>query len=355
MKNNRIVIVSLSLALGGTEKESSTIASLLSSKGYQIKYISAYKLDHFFKLNEKIEYVEPNFTRQNLNSFFYLIRLLRFLRKEIKLYNPRVIISFNEWINPFVLLAALGLKTKIFVRDLMHPKAHLPFLVKYIKKILYPYSTMVIAQTNYAKNIIENLYGFKKIVVIPTRVSFVDFTSKIKSNRVITIGRLDNIKGHKYLIEAFHRVNCEDWELHLVGEGPLLEELSLQCKKLGINKKVVFHGKVQNFDELLANSSIFVLPSLREGFPNALIEAMSVPLPCISSDFYEGRNEIIEHGKNGFVFNVGDVDSLSELLKTLMFNPDLRNVISDEALNIRGKFSSEMVDGLYLKLIEDEF
>lgn len=55
-----------------------------------------------------------------------------------------------------------------------------------------------------------------------------------------------------------------------------------------------FHGKVDDFTDLIAESSIFVLPSIHEGFPNVLIEAMSVPLACISGDYYEGREEIIK-------------------------------------------------------------
>lgn len=100
------------------------------------------------------------------------------------------------------------------------------------------------------------------------------------------MGRLEKVKGHEYLIKAFAKIEDQDWELSIVGDGserPYLENLT---KVLNIDNKVIFHGHLRDFRKQLSEAKIFVLPSLSEGFPNALIEAMSLPLPCISTDFY---------------------------------------------------------------------
>lgn len=354
MRNNKVAIVSLGLSLGGTEKESVTLANFLCEKGYSIKYIAAYKSNHYFKLNSRIEFVEPSFLRSKRNYFIYLLKLVIFIRKEIKEFNPQSIISFNEWINPLVVFSNLGLKNQIHIRDVMNPKASYPFLIKIAKRFLYPKATSVLVQTDFAKDVLVASLTLKKVEIIPTQVQFVNTKTKKTEKRIITIGRLEVVKGHKYLIDAFAKSGLSNWELHIVGEGSLLGKLRQQSKDLQIDENVIFHGRVDDFSELLANSAIFVLPSLREGFPNALIEAMSVPLACVTSDFYEGRTEIIEHGKNGFLYPVQNTDELAKLLKLLAHNEVLRKEIATKAYEVRNIFAPALIGEKYLKIINDE-
>lgn len=354
MKDKKIVIVSLGLSLGGTEKESVSIANFLNQTGYSVKYIAAYQSEHFFSLSEGIEFVEPKFIRKKLNAIVYLLKLIIFLRREIKLFNPSNVLSFNEWINPFVVLANYGLKNNIHLRDVMNPRARYPILIKVARNIFYPRASSILVQTNYAKDILNQEIKVNHIEVIPTKVQFVDVKKYETKNRIITIGRLEKVKGHKFLLEAFSNLNAKDWELHIVGEGSLLGELVELSKALKIDSRVCFHGKVQDFSEILANCSIFVLPSLREGFPNALIEAMSVPLACISSDYYEGREEIIINGENGFVFPVGDTDVLTGLLTSLIDSKELRDRIAMNAYNVRTTYATELINQKYLNIIKNE-
>src|SRR5690606_8324357 len=141
-----------------------------------------------------------------------------------------------------------------------------------------------------------------------------------KKNKIISVGRLTSEKGHKYLIEAFAMIDNMSWELNIVGDGnerPALEQLA---KDLKIEERVVFHGHLKDFSKLIYESKIFVLPSIKEGFPNALAEAMSVPLACISTDFLGNQNEIIKNGVNGVLVPVKDAKKMAEAIHYLINN-----------------------------------
>src|SRR5690606_35968611 len=98
---------------------------------------------------------------------------------------------------------------------------------------------------------------------------------------------------------------------------------------------------------ILINSSIFVLPSLYEGFPNALVEAMSVPLTCVASDCIAGPAEIIQNGINGFLFLPGDDEALAGLLNNLISNPRILLSIEKEAYKVRETFNFDRINVQY--------
>jgi len=118
-------------------------------------------------------------------------------------------------------------------------------------------------------------------------------------HKVISIGRLSEEKGHGCLIEAIglaSRQSGFDIELHLVGDGPLKANLQAQALQQGIADRVIFHGQVANPFPLLRQANLFCLPSLYEGLPNALLEAMAVRIPILASDCPGGIREVTHNG-----------------------------------------------------------
>ena len=117
---------------------------------------------------------------------------------------------------------------------------------------------------------------------------------------VITCGRLIKAKGHRYLIQAFKQVreHHPETRLVIVGDGPLKNDLLLLTRNLGLDNAVHFPGYQANPFAWMAKSALFVLPSLAEGLPNALLEAMTLGLPVISTDCPSGPREILANEKN---------------------------------------------------------
>ncbi len=141
------------------------------------------------------------------------------------------------------------------------------------------------------------------------------------------IGSIANFyptKGLKYLIEAARNFKDRDDILFLIiGGGEERESLREQIQKAGLQNKVFLAGQLENGSKYLSAFDIFVLPSVKEGFPWALIEAMSAKLPVIATNV-GAVPEIIENGKNGFMVEPGNSDQIAEKIKTILADDRLR-------------------------------
>ena len=143
------------------------------------------------------------------------------------------------------------------------------------------------------------------------------------------------------------------WVLHIIGDGNERGRLEVEVKFLGIEDSVVFHGHLKEFSKIYEKASIFVLPSLYEGFPNALLEAMSVPIACISTNCIAGPSDIIEHNVNGILVKPGSAEAIGEALARLMKSEPLRNRLAAEAYKVRTKFDFENLAQRYIAFISN--
>ena len=117
-----------------------------------------------------------------------------------------------------------------------------------------------------------------------------------------------------------------------------MENLRELANKLNINNKVIFIGYHKNPEEYMETSSIFVLSSRCEGFPNVLLEAMAMGMPVISTDCKSGPKEIIHNEKNGLIVKVDDELGLSKAINRLVNNEELRITLSANAVNVRKEY-----------------
>jgi glycosyltransferase involved in cell wall biosynthesis len=124
------------------------------------------------------------------------------------------------------------------------------------------------------------------------------------------------------------------------------------AQSLNVSLYVKFQGLVNNTQTYYLSAGIFVLPSIYEGTPNALLEAMSVGLSCIVSDSLPGALELIEDEKNGLVFSSEDVNDLARKLATLMKNPRLRVQLGKQARQDAKKFSPENIFPIWENVIQ---
>lgn len=349
MKNNnkKICFVSAGLTGGGMERSLTSLANYFAELGHQVTIVNLFRTEVFFTLHSSITVVWPNLNRDSTHRMIYAIRLIPYLRREILKSNAGAVLSFGEWFNSYVILSLFGTKQKLFISDRMGPLLKLGFPLDQANRLLYKHATGIIAQTQTAKRIIAAKTKAKNIIVIPNAVRPIDVTSFSKGKRIITVGRLSREKGHELLLAAFAKLKDKSWFLDIVGDGPKRKSLEEQANKLGITEKVVFHGHQKHFEELLGRASIFVLPSYYEGFPNALLEAMSVPLAVISSDCVAGPNEIITHGVDGLLFETGNIEVLVKYLTDLISNEENRMLLAKNAYDVRNRFSFDHMSGMY--------
>ena len=155
---------------------------------------------------------------------------------------------------------------------------------------------------------------------------------------------MEKQKNHKLLIEAFARADMENTTLLLIGDGYLRESLHLLCKRLSLEDRVYFLGKIDNPYPYLNTSDSFVLSSDFEGFPNVLIEALACHIPIISTncpsgpaeilkDDYDGSEPIeeVEITDYGILVEKGSVESLARAMKILRYNETLQKKLKSSA------------------------
>ncbi len=173
-----------------------------------------------------------------------------------------------------------------------------------------------------------------RLGVDPDQFSFSQRAPQAQPLRLLCVGRLTPAKGQILLVQACARLRDEglDFSLTLVGDGPDRERIAQAVQELDLGAQIQLTGALNQAQvrAQFASADIFVLPSLAEGIPVVLMEAMSSGVPCVSTPV-NGIPELIQHGHSGLLATPGDVDSLSEQLRRLLLEPALRVALAQTA------------------------
>ncbi len=317
----KILVVTTSFLVGGVERSSSTMANYFSElEGVDVVVLTQYKFRHFYKLNENIKCIEPNFNKIGVPKLLYYLKIVLHFRKHIKKENPDVILSYGEYCNFQVLIAKAGLNIPTVISDRASPELKIAFPTNLFRKLTYRYADGFIAQTERMKQSILDKFNVNyAIKVIPNAIRNVELFSKVeRKNQILAIGRIHPIKQFDKLIDAFELAETADWELLIVGDGVDFEKISNRVKNSPKSSYIKLESKSEEVDLLMAESKIFALTSYSEGFPNSLCEAMAAGLVCVSFDIVAGPKELIEDGKNGFLIEPFKVEDFAQKLTEII-------------------------------------
>jgi glycosyltransferase involved in cell wall biosynthesis len=145
-------------------------------------------------------------------------------------------------------------------------------------------------------------------------------------------------KGIGHLLQAWREVAPEfpGARLLLLGNGPLRESLEATAVQLGLSVSARFGGRVDNVPEYLRAADLFVLPSLQEGLPNSLLEAMASGVPAVATRI-GGVTDVVEGGKTALLVEPGHPQGLAESLRAMLVDPSLRERLGRAALETIGR------------------
>ena len=351
-EKKKIIFVIGSMRRGGAERVISILANEYADNGWEVQIITLLDDSNDYILRDSIKVI--NITDDKKSRIqkipFWLIQL----RRTFKQFNPDAIVSFIARINILTLIASLGLNIKIIISERNDPKSDgRSWIVKIATYLLYPLAKSIVFQTDWAKSCFpQNIQNKGIIIANPVDVTIT--ASKNKENKIVAVGRLLEQKNHKLLINAFSKVieKYPDYKLYIYGEGKLRRELVNQVEELNISDNVFMPGNVLNIHEKISDAEMFVLSSDYEGLSNALLEAMMMGLPCISTNC-AGSNEVIEHEKNGLLVPIKDAKSLSESIVRLIQDRELAEKLGKNAMACSVKFKSENVISDWKNVIEE--
>lgn len=234
--------------------------------------------------------------------------------------------------------------------------------------ILFKYVDYVIANTNYLKEAIINLgCSENKIKTIPVGVDIDYFYPKDndvkQGNKLISVGRLDPVKGHKYLMQVLKILVDKDKNVSLtiVGEGAERTNLEQLIVDLNLNSHVFLKGKRSQKEVLtfLQESDIYVLASVpvqnerRETQGLATLEAQACGLPVVAFDS-GGVKYTVDEGKSGFLVDEYNIQDMAAKIQYLLGNNDERGAMSKHARTFVSKnFSKEILDQKWLEFYSE--
>lgn len=341
-----ICFIAPSLQMGGIERAMSTFANYFISIGIEVHYVTLFPFEPFFELHKHVKvylppYAFPRTGRSIFQTVSYYVRMLSplngHIKRVIKEVEPDAVICFGDWFPHLVMIQLRSLDIPLFYSNRSNPNIKYSLLQEAFRQIAYKIAPPagIIAQTTAAKARKKRILADKvPVEVIPNPVRDIKGDNIVKENWVVSVGRLHLEKGFVRLMESFRHVSSEGWKLVLVGSGMHATEIKAKAQELGIVDRIIFTGKVRDIDTLLLRSKIFVLSSHNEGYPNALCEAMSAGLACISFDIVAGPKDIIRDDENGFLVADDNLNIMTDKIQYLINNADERERLGNEARNI---------------------
>lgn len=295
--------------------------SLITEK---LKWKKNYQLSKKTKLytlvNKNYLFLSKRVSSSLFSSLFLLKILTSYKKKEL------ILISFQSHIIPIIICKFLGIKIiirnseEIFGATKYSENVFFSFLILILKILFYNFSDGLIVNSSESKKSINKIiFDSKKTKLIfnPYLNKIINVKKKRKKDILLSIGRLCKQKDYPTLLKGFKlflRRN-KNYRLIILGHGPDLKQLKKLALELKINKNVEFKGWVSNTKNYLKKAKIFVLPSLYEGSPNSLIDAVNFEIPTISTKC-SGAEDILTL-KNGNFFSFQNYQELSKKINEI--------------------------------------
>ena len=339
-KRELFIMIS-SFSRGGAQRVASVLASELSDF-YHVTCITTKDVDNAYALDERVELIRIPWEKLGPDRTRRLVILLKKIRR------PVASISFMFDSNEINLWGKCSCKAILSERN--NPAKKMP--ERFPETVRqYRQADHVIFQSE----IVRDLYDEdirRHSTILPNPVSVTCYASPQTRHRIVTMGRLHPQKNQAMLIRAFAEFHKDhpDYTLSIYGEGELEQDLRALACDLGIGEAVLFHGNIDNIHPEIADAEMFVLSSDYEGLSNALLEAMMMGIPCISTSC-EGSADVIRPGENGILVPVRDGQALADAMRILADDEELRKSIGLNGRKTGEGFRKEAVAEKWLEMI----
>lgn len=330
-KVNSIAIFTGGLGGGGAEKVCVTVANGLSDVGWLVNLIV---LDSRNSKYRELVDESVNLVFLNVRTRYSFLRIVSYLKN-----NPtKLALSFSHELTVLLVFARylIGYDFKIVSRNINNLQLSFKnssslwsrFVVRSLVRYFYAKSDFVI---NQCKDMEEGLLkwlpelkGKTSFIYNPVNESMLHNHDDLKFDEdfILCVGRLEKQKAFHYAIQAFSMIHEQHPKirLYIIGDGSLRDNLIKLTVNLGIQDKVRFFSFTPDIGAYYKHAKLTLLTSLYEGFPNVLVESITVGTPVIAFDCATGPSEIIVENVNGYLVKQGDVSSLCDKIITCLID-----------------------------------
>ena len=353
----RILFFVSSMHSGGAERVAATLANAWSQRGDLVTLVPTFRGRGtcFYPVSADVDLVwlADRYSSRRGGSLVGTVRKWRALRRLVREKQPDVIISFLTNVNVMVLLSTYRMGIATVVCERTHPalSTNIGGVLKGLRRLTYPWADLVTVQTQASiAPIREKAPAIRALRVVPNPLPPELFDVAPAAGgpdvrgryHLMAMGRLVEAKQFDQLIAAFLKLapHFPEWDLVIWGDGPQHETLARQVRDAGMESRIALPGRTEVPWTELANANAFALTSAVEGFPNVLLEAMALGLPCIAYDCPSGPREITRDGSDALLVAPGDQTALMHGLRDLMSDAGLRQDLGCRAAqSVRQRFA----------------
>lgn len=335
-----------SLVDGGAERVICNLANHYADKGYRVFMITSEMEDRqYHRLDERVRRVL--LPKPTGNRILKIFKRLSILRSTLRQSGTPIVISFIGKANLRTILATRFMKVRVIVSVRSVPAREYAGK-ELLARFLFRFADGAVFQTQMARDYFPKSVRIKSAILMNPLLG--DFSRPRydgeRAREVVTVGRLHSVKNHELLIQAFCKLHARypDYVLRIFGEGDHRGTLESTIANLQSENFVFLEGNCDKVADAIWRSSLFVLSSDTEGMPNALLEAMALGLPCISTDCpCGGPATIIKNGVNGLLIPVRDEDALVNAMDRILSDSEYGDLLGREAQKVKEEFAPEKV------------
>jgi glycosyltransferase involved in cell wall biosynthesis len=350
-------------AVGGAERVLCTVCSELAMRGHDVAIVTFDPPggQPFYSLAARVRRIDLGIGDVTRNARVdETLHRMRVLRRVVMEENPQVAVGFMHSLFVPLAFALAGTSIPVLGSEHIVPEHYRTRPLQYALLIA---ASPFLTKVTVLSDAIRGRYPApirKRMIVMPNPVvpAIDQAGSGAKKTRyvLLNVGRLDAQKDHATLLRAFARIATAypDWELRIIGNGPLRRELEILVHDLGLEERVRMPGVKSDIGVEYCAADAFVISSRYEAFGLVTAEAMSYGLPAVGFADCPGTNELIQDGSTGLLAAAGPdrTMSLSHELERVMSDPDLRRRLGIAAKSAIGRrFSAEHVCNLWESLL----
>lgn len=334
-----------SMTGGGAERVISLLANEIALNE-KVLLITISSQPSHYRLHSNVIQISLNHKGKSNNALLGLFKNMEYLfelSRIIKRNNVSRLICFMPTANLLGVVVGKLSRAHVTISERSDPLIYTYEIRGKLRRYLYRYADKLVVQTDHIRKYYSAYMSNNKIEIIANPVNLVDVPLKEKKNIILSVGRLDENKNQRLIIEAFALLKSKDWRLVICGDGECREDLESLIVERKLTETVELTGVVSNISDYYSQAKIFSFASKSEGFPNVILEAMAHGCACVSTRCVLGGHQLLQDNITCLLVHSGEVEEFAFQLNKLILTPELREELIEKSKWMIQSYSTDEI------------